>query len=471
MAGHRSRRGGVATTMARHVAGDRGGCADRTRRRLVDGPLDGVLQAAQRLGEPPFAGERPGQPGQVTRGRGGSCRRVGEPRLEMGEEPAERADVLVVVPDDVGQRGGVAAAQELEVATGDLGAIDVTDAVEAEQLRLRRTQPRVAHPVAEQPPDDRQQVEVAGMGRRVPPGQAVAGDEQRPVEGAAVVGDEPGVRRDQRRERGEEGPLLAVVGQEQLDLAEAVGLPPAEADEERGRTGRRGQPGRLGIEADEGDRGAGLPGQGREAGTVDRERPAGGLAADDDALRSTDELAPDRVGQSLGKIVAARRRVVSRRCSRRGPIALEPAREGHRRVDHRARSGRRDGDGRPEVGEQTQREGLGVDMRFETRAGAGGTAGVAVAGRDQVGRTGQQLVVPLPEPFRQADPARHRLVQVDRRRLVVRRADLARRGRGRAGRPSAAPRRRSGSPGPAPGRATSSSSRRQWPVRPSAVSQ
>ena len=43
----------------------------------------------------------------------------------------------------------------------------------------------------------------------------------------------------------------------------------------------------------------------------------------------------------------------------------------------------------------------------------------------QVGGPGEQLVVALEEPLGQADAAGHRLVQVDRRRLVVRRADLA----------------------------------------------
>ena len=87
-------------------------------------------------------------------------------------------------------------------------------------------------PVAEEPADDRQEVEVAAVERRGPTSHPVAGDEQRPVEAPAVVGDEPAVERDVRREGGQQGRLIGVVGEQQLDLVEAVTLPPAEADQE-----------------------------------------------------------------------------------------------------------------------------------------------------------------------------------------------------------------------------------------------
>ena len=78
----------------------------------------------------------------------------------------------------------------------------------------------------------------------------------------------------------------------------------------------------------------------------------------------------------------------------------------------------------PELGEQAQGERLRVDARLEPRPGAGRTAAVAAARGDEVGRAGDELVVAVPQPLGQADAARHRLVQVDRRRLLVRRADL-----------------------------------------------
>ena len=79
---------------------------------------------------------------------------------------------------------------------------------------------------------------------------------------------------------------------------------------------------------------------------------------------------------------------------------------------------------RAERREQPQRERLAVDLGLEARAGAGRAAGVARAGAEQVRRPVDQLVVAREQPLRQPDAAGHRLVQVDRRRLVVRRADL-----------------------------------------------
>ena len=109
-------------------------------------------------------------------------------------QPAERADVLVVVADDLGQLGGRRPARKREVAAGDLPAVDVADPLHPEELGLGGPQPGIGHPVPEEAADDRQQVEVTGMPRRGPAGHPEARRQQRPVEPTPVVGDEPGSR-------------------------------------------------------------------------------------------------------------------------------------------------------------------------------------------------------------------------------------------------------------------------------------
>jgi hypothetical protein len=116
----------------------------------------------------------------------------------VGEQPGERPDVLVVVADDVDQRLDRAAAQERQVVPRDLPALDVADAVQAEQLGLGRPEPGIAEPMAEEPPHDRQEVEVAVVRRRWAARHPEPGHEQRPVEAPPVVGDEPRALRDRR---------------------------------------------------------------------------------------------------------------------------------------------------------------------------------------------------------------------------------------------------------------------------------
>ena len=90
---------------------------------VVDGALSG--EGAGEAREVAGVGRRPGRP-------------VAEPSLEVSEQPAERADVLVVVSDDVDQRLGRRAAQEIEIASGDLPALHVTVAAEPEEMTARR---------------------------------------------------------------------------------------------------------------------------------------------------------------------------------------------------------------------------------------------------------------------------------------------------------------------------------------------
>jgi hypothetical protein len=209
------------------------------------------VETFERLVEAAFAGERPSQPRQVTRRRSTPRIRIGIAPFHMTDEVRQRAHILVVVAHDLDERVGGSAAQEVEVPPRDLPALHVTDPVEPEQLGFRRAKARVRHPVPEQPADEREQVEVAGMLRRRPACHAVARDEQRPVEAAAVVGHKPGVRGDPLRDEREQGRLLRVVGQEQLDLPETIALPPAQPDQERNGPGRRREARRLRVEADE----------------------------------------------------------------------------------------------------------------------------------------------------------------------------------------------------------------------------
>ena len=101
-----------------------------------------------------------------------------------------------------------------------------------------------------------------------------------------------------------------------------------------------------------------------------------------------------------------------------------PGSRGRRRARHPA-TGQRDAPARrPELDQEPQGQGTGVDARLEPRAGARRTPAVAAARLDELGRRREQLVVALPQALGQPDPARDRLVQVDRRLLGVRRADL-----------------------------------------------
>ncbi len=101
--------------------------------------------------------------------------------------------------------------------------------VTPEQLGLDALEARIRDPVTEHAANERQQVEVAGVGRWRPPGQAEASLDQRPVEPAPVVAHEPGIGRDPGLDLGEDGGLLGVIGQHQLHLVECDRPPIAQA--------------------------------------------------------------------------------------------------------------------------------------------------------------------------------------------------------------------------------------------------
>src|ERR1019366_9576957 len=110
--------------------------------------------------------------------------------------------------------------------------------------------------------NERQEIEMTGQHRRSAPIQTEPGDEQRPVEGADVVGGGPAGG----GEKGGPG------SEQELDLAERIPVPPAEADEEGQGAGPRRQPGGLGVEADQGNLGAGMIRQAGASIAVDRQR-------------------------------------------------------------------------------------------------------------------------------------------------------------------------------------------------------
>jgi hypothetical protein len=213
---------------------------------------DRRLEAGECLLVPAGAGVGPRQAGEVTRRRFCPAVAVGVAAVDVDEQAREGADVLVVMADHLQQRCRLPEPQELEVARRDLPAPDVGVPAESQEHGLDGPEAGVGHPVPEDAAHESQQVEVAGVDGRALPSEAVARDEERPVEAPAVVRHEPGVRRDVARELCEQRWLVRVIRQEQLDLPKAAPFPPAETDEERERPGRGREPGRLCVEAEQG---------------------------------------------------------------------------------------------------------------------------------------------------------------------------------------------------------------------------
>ena len=201
---------------------------------------------------PPDLGKAPSESGQVARVGMGPPLAVGKRAVEVDEQATQGADVLVVVSNDVDERARIAVDEEREIPLRDLPAGDIGVASHPQQGRFHGAEPGVQRPVAEQSPDDGQQIEVARMDRRRPPGEPVAGHDERPVETATVVCHQPAVVGNMPGQLGEQRRLIGMVGQEQLDLPEATALPPSEAHQEgegacRGREARR-----FGVEAEQG---------------------------------------------------------------------------------------------------------------------------------------------------------------------------------------------------------------------------
>ena len=123
-----------------------------------------------------------------------------------------------------------------------------------------------------------------------------------------------------------------MVGQQELDLAEPVALPPAEPDEERDRAGRRREAGRLRVEADERRvRPAACPGSDASAIAIDRQDDGRRLDADDRPARVEDQLAVEGGRQPLRRARSSRGDALAigsagRRAARSSPPTRSAAR-------------------------------------------------------------------------------------------------------------------------------------------------
>jgi hypothetical protein len=84
----------------------------------------------------------------------------------------------------------------------------------------------------EEPPDEKQQVQVAIEGGRHQAAHSKPGLEERPVERTPVVGDQAGSGRRLVSQGVEEGALLRVVREQQLNEAQPIALPSADPDQE-----------------------------------------------------------------------------------------------------------------------------------------------------------------------------------------------------------------------------------------------
>ena len=95
--------------------------------------LEGDVVALQGLAEPSRPSVRAGQATEVAGRRGPSRFRGPVAAGEQDQEARERADVLVVVADDRGERFGGSTTQETEISPGDLGPVDVAVADHPQQ--------------------------------------------------------------------------------------------------------------------------------------------------------------------------------------------------------------------------------------------------------------------------------------------------------------------------------------------------
>ena len=246
-----------------------------------------------------FAGKRSSEPGEVAGRRLTPSGAIGVLAIQVHEQTAERANVLVVVPDHVGERPGFAPAQVVEVARWNLPATDIAMAAQAQQLRFDGGQPGVRHSMLEDTPHDRQEVKVPVVERGIRPGHSEAGDQQWPIEAAAVVRDQPAVPRDSRRQLCEKRRLVRVVRQEKLDLPEQAAVPPPEPDEEGQRPGGRREAGRLRVETEQRSVCRRLTRQSRQSLAIERQQRRRRLDHDERAESRPDQLAVDSRCQPL----------------------------------------------------------------------------------------------------------------------------------------------------------------------------
>lgn len=344
-------------------------------------PIDGRFNAVESLGKTAMGGIRPTESGKVAGGCGAADRRVAEVLVNVAQEAGQGSNVLLVVANDPEEEGRVPVAEELEVARRDLPAGDVVMPTEAQEVLLRRLEPRIRQAMTKQTADHRQEVEVPGMHRGCAPGHPVASHEKWPVEAAPVIGDEPAVLGNVSSQLIEEGWLVRLVRQEELQLAEAGALPPPEPDEERQRSGSRRETGGFRIEAEQGHGCARLSRQSRQPLPVEVEHHRPPFHTNKGASGRADEFPVHLGRETLG----ARRNgpgLRSGRSSRRargpeaGPEVRQPPlqRDRHGRASGHVRSAR-DVGGHLPVGPKSDQQAasqcLGIDEQVKPGTGAG----------------------------------------------------------------------------------------------------
>jgi hypothetical protein len=219
------------------------------------------------------------------------------------QEQPKREHVLPVVVQHRAQRLGAARAEEIEVTRRDQRARQVTAALHADNASLHGGQPCVGEPVPPELARHGEQVQMARMQRRRSPMQAEPRHQQRPVEAQAVVGDQPGVGRNGALQRRQQRRLVRMIRQHQLFDREALAVPSAESNQERHGARRGAQPGRLGIQADQGtsrvngigERRELLEGGGQHGVTADQYQPSERPALHDPAERGREPCRGVRV--------------------------------------------------------------------------------------------------------------------------------------------------------------------------------
>ena len=324
----------------------------------------------------------------------------------MGKQPRERPDVLVVVADDRRQRLRRAAAQEPEVPARDLPPVDVVVALHPEQHPLDRPEPRIVHAVAEEPPDEwaggrgdrrprERRAEPSGSGSRGAASRTRGRCRSRARHHEEGAGRLPRAARPPRR-----GPAAA---------AGPGGT--CHPSTSRGRSGRPRSPrpspdpssrcrGRRAVGRRAAARGAPRVDGGRPAGRSHRPRPGHGRRS---ARRSPRRppLPPAGWrgrGSRWADTAAGRRQCrVQRWRHESGPAGGRVDRSMGRESTRSSRC--REPGARPELRQESQGEPARIDVRLETRPRTRRATAVAVARGDEVGRSGQQLVVALPQPL------------------------------------------------------------------------
>ena len=323
------------------------------------------------------------------------------------------------------------APQDLQVTARDLPAVDVADPVEPQDVALDAPQPGVGETVTEHPPDERQEVEVAGQRGRARSSEPEPGLEERPVERPrrcrSRATPRPGAPR-----RPPPGKLARRPGR-----AAGAGpggtspLPRAQPDQEGERAGGRAETGRLRIEADERDRRIRMTREVGQPAAVDPQAATRSLDPDEHPSPSADHFAAEHGGEPLGPLPdgldAARRHP--------GPVVSGPGPGGPPAFESPLEGG--GVGGHPAAAPMAGSAAAAPRPASSRRASAFASTSGSRRGPVQAGQPDSQphraissaapstsSSWPLEQALARADPARHRLVEVDRRSLVVRRADL-----------------------------------------------